>query len=41
MGNYWCFVSSEPVFMHRGVSIEQILVNQSMSNPYYGCNWRS
>jgi len=27
--------------MNRGVSNEHILVNESMINPYYGCNWRS
>jgi len=26
--------------MHRGVSNEHILVNQSISIPYYGCKWR-
>jgi len=27
--------------MHKGVSNEHILVNQSVINPYYECNWRS
>ena len=30
--------AQEPVLMHRGVSNKHILVNQSVINPYYGCN---
>ena len=26
--------------MHKGVSNEHILVNQSVINPYYECNWK-